>query len=196
MVAVINNFGGFYSTELYFQELKKAGAELHAPCMNESGYKTSVKGSDVWAGFIHVQGLEQAVVEQLIEERKVSGPFGHLQDFIVRLYPGIEQLKILIQTGAFRFTGKSKKELMWQANFLQKKSRQHKTDNTLFAEEPVKFQLPVLEQHPLDDALDEIELLGYSLGNVFDLVEEDKERYTPARELHRYLGKEVTVLGC
>ena len=41
MVAVINNFGGFYSRELYFHELKKTGALIHAPCVNESNNLTS-----------------------------------------------------------------------------------------------------------------------------------------------------------
>src|SRR6201995_3034805 len=33
-VAVINNFGGFYSRELYFYELRRAGATVHRPCFN------------------------------------------------------------------------------------------------------------------------------------------------------------------
>jgi DNA polymerase-3 subunit alpha len=33
MVAVINNFGGFYSRGLYFHEMKKTGATLQLPCM-------------------------------------------------------------------------------------------------------------------------------------------------------------------
>lgn len=45
MVAVINNFGGFYSRELYFHELKKVGAILHLPCVNESDYLTSIHGT-------------------------------------------------------------------------------------------------------------------------------------------------------
>ncbi len=44
MVAVINNFGGFYSRELYFHELKKTGAVVHAPCVNQSNYLTCIKG--------------------------------------------------------------------------------------------------------------------------------------------------------
>ncbi len=32
-VAVINNFGGFYSRELYFYELMKTGALVHPPCV-------------------------------------------------------------------------------------------------------------------------------------------------------------------
>src|ERR1700760_2293559 len=55
MVAVINNFGGFYNRELYFHELKKTGAKIHAPCVNKSIYATSVSGTDVHIGFIHLK---------------------------------------------------------------------------------------------------------------------------------------------
>lgn len=47
MVAVINNFGGFYSTELYFFELLKSGGNLQAPCVNNSNEYTSIKGDEV-----------------------------------------------------------------------------------------------------------------------------------------------------
>src|SRR5207248_9084423 len=51
MVAVINNFGGFYSRELYFLELLKTGGDINAPCVNNSDIYTSIKDSDVYTGF-------------------------------------------------------------------------------------------------------------------------------------------------
>jgi DNA polymerase-3 subunit alpha len=36
LVAVINNFGGFYRTGIYVQEALKAGAKVEAPCLNNS----------------------------------------------------------------------------------------------------------------------------------------------------------------
>jgi DNA polymerase-3 subunit alpha len=65
MVAVINNFGGFYSRELYFHELKKTGAVIYPPCVNQSGYLTSIKGNEVYMGFIHVDGLEKEFAQRL-----------------------------------------------------------------------------------------------------------------------------------
>ncbi len=35
---------GFYSGELYFHALKKAGTVLHFLCVNESDYLTSIQG--------------------------------------------------------------------------------------------------------------------------------------------------------
>ena len=70
MVSVINNFGGFYSRELYFHELKKTGALIQAPCLNRSEYLTTVSGTTVFMGFIHVQGLEEQLMTAAIEKQK------------------------------------------------------------------------------------------------------------------------------
>ena len=59
----------------------------------------------------------------------------------------------------------------------------------------MEFTLPELKQHPLDDAIDEIELLGFSLCNPFELVQDNPANYLPAAELDKYIGKEITVLG-
>jgi DNA polymerase-3 subunit alpha len=156
---------------------------------------TGISGKDVWMGFIHVQGLEESLVMMLLDERTRGGNFLHLQDFIERTRPGIEQLNILIRIGAFRFTGKNKKELLWEANFLQKKSVNHEVNAVLFKEAPMKFELPALVQLPLDDAIDEIELLGFPVCNVFELVDDDPGRYLPAVAIEKQLGKEVMVMG-
>jgi DNA polymerase-3 subunit alpha len=112
MVSVINNFGGFYSRELYFHELKRTGALIQAPCLNRSEHLTMVSGTTVMMGFIHVQGLEEQLVMNIIQNRKKSGAFVSLSDFIERVSPGIEQINILVRVGAFRFTGKTKRAFM------------------------------------------------------------------------------------
>jgi len=195
MVSVINNFGGFYNRELYFHELKKTGAHIHAPCLNRSDYLTAISGKNVFIGFIHVEGLEEQLMKNIIENRRQWGDFRHLSDFNERISTGIEQINILIRAGAFHFTGKSKKELLWEANFLHKKNTAVSHSGFLFREEVQSFHLPELAQHPLDDALDEIELLGFPLCNVFELVKENPMNFLPARELPKHLGKEVSVLG-
>jgi DNA polymerase-3 subunit alpha len=194
MVAVINNFGGFYNRELYFHELKKTGAKIHAPCVNRSMYLTSVKGNDVYMGLIHLEGLEKNLADQIIVNRIVDGDYKSLLDFIERLEPAVAQLNILIRIGAFRFTGRNKKELLWEANFLQKQT-QLTTGKQLFKSDPLKFALPHLAQHPLDDAIDQIELLGFPLCNVFELVDDDVTQYIPAKDIGDHSGKEIKMLG-
>ncbi len=189
MVAVINNFGGFYSRELYFLELLKTGGEIKAPCVNNSDEYTNINGNDVYVGFIHIKSLQSKLVETIIEERRANGPYQHLQNFIERTNVGLEQLNTLISVGAFRFTDKSKKRLLWEANFLQKKNQpQLHTGSALFQDEPLEFSLPELTDNPLDDLYDEMEILGFTLSNPFALVDDNPDKYVSAKDLKINVG--------
>ncbi len=195
MVAVINNFGGFYSRELYFLELLKTGGEIKAPCVNKSDYNTNINGNEAYVGFVHIKGLQAELTERILEERNTNGPYLHLQDFIERTSVGQEQLNTLVSIGAFRFTGKSKKTLLWEANFLQKKNQPELHGSpVLFQDEPLKFDLPVLIDSKLDDLYDEMEILGFTLSNPFAMVDDDPSKYVLSRDLATYLNKTVTVL--
>jgi DNA-directed DNA polymerase III PolC len=197
MVGVINNFGGFYSTELYFYELQRTGARIHPPCVNNSAQLTTIRDKDVYVGFIHIQGLEDSLILRIENERNHYGSFLSLYDFIERTGIGMEQLNILIRVGALRFTGKNKKELLWEANFLHKRSPQKipAAAGALFEETPDTFVLPTLYQHPLDDAMDELELLGFSLCNPFVCLDDDVHRYPAATVMTGNAGKEITLMG-
>ncbi len=196
IVAVINNFGGFYATELYFHELKRTGATVLPPCVNEGYYHTSISGSEVIVGLIHIQGIEEKLATTLLEERNTNGNYLHLQDFIERTAIPLEQLNLLIRMNTLRFTGKNKKELLWEANFLQKKNKiQQPAHVSLFKEPPVVFNLPQLVQHSLDDALDELELLGFPLCNPWDMLDIDTSAFSAGRDLPAFLDKRVHVMG-
>jgi DNA polymerase-3 subunit alpha len=195
-VAVINNFGGFYSRELYFYELMKTGARVHRPCVNNSDYYTNIRGVDAYIGFVHIKGLEQVFAGRIIEARETAGQYLDLDDFIGRTAPTPEQLDILIRTAALRFTGKNKKQLLWEGDFLQKKTRlTHPAPYPLFKEAPLSFTLPELPVYPMEDYYDDVELLGFPAGDPFVLVDDDPSRYLTARDLPDRLGRMVTVLG-
>lgn len=114
MVAVINNFGGFYSTELYVHEARMQGARIHPPCVNRSAWLTGIRGEDVFLGFVHLQGLERRLAQELVEERERGGPFRDLADFCRRVPADPSQVDLLIRIAAFRFTGQSKYALLWE----------------------------------------------------------------------------------
>jgi DNA polymerase-3 subunit alpha len=195
MVAVINNFGGFYSTELYFLELYKAGGTINPPCINRSDEFTNITENEVYVGFVHIKGLRKDLKEKMLEERAAQGNYLHLQDFIERINPGINQLELLISVGALRFTGKTKKQLLWEANTLQRKHQlQLQHTQSIFNEPPLQFNLPDLSDHPLDDIYDQIMHLGFPLCNPFGIVDDDPDKYVPAKELKSHANKYVTVL--
>jgi len=196
MVAVINNFGGFYRTEVYFHELKRTGARVLPPCLNEGSYYTAIKGDRVFTGLIHVQGLEEALVRQILEERDRQGSYRHLGDLIDRVAITPEQLNLLVRVGALQFTGKKKKELLWEATFLYKrKQRQPVGGAALFREPPVRWQLPDLAEHPLDNAYDELELLGFPLSDVWQMVDAPLGDFLGARNLPDHPNSTVTLIG-
>ncbi|MBC9934569.1 DNA polymerase III subunit alpha [Chitinophaga qingshengii] len=195
MVAVINNFGGFYNRELYFRELKKTGVTIHPPCINNSDYPTNIKEQDVYVGLIHVEGLEQALAERILEERRQCGPYLHLDDFCSRIAPGAEQLELLIRIGCFHFTGQTKKQLLWKSSLLTRQSTAGVHNLPLFSAAPVNCQLPELAYHQHEDAFDEIDLLGFPLASPFEVLAHDQSAYIPAREFPQHLHQVITTLG-
>jgi DNA polymerase III alpha subunit len=101
----------------------------------------------------------------------------------------------LIRVGALRFSGKNKKELLWEANFLHKRVNKVAASSTaLFQERPMVFKLPQLHHSRFEDAMDEIELLGFPLCDVFTLVDADVSKYVTARQLPQYVGSQVELL--
>jgi len=83
MVAVINNFGGFYHGWVYFNEAKRQGAKINLPCVNTSNYNTSINGDQVYIGFVHTANLETKLSKRICEERNNNGLYQDLEDFII-----------------------------------------------------------------------------------------------------------------
>jgi DNA polymerase-3 subunit alpha/error-prone DNA polymerase len=61
MVAVINNQGGFYRTEVYVHEAKMSGGIINTLCQ-QSECETTVYGVDVYLGFMQLGYLKQHIV--------------------------------------------------------------------------------------------------------------------------------------
>ena len=212
ITGVINNFGGFYSSWVYFNEAKISGANLHVPCVNRSEYKTSIRGKDIFLGFIHVAGLEAEVGKsisdfgfRISDLNKKETPYKDLEDFIRRVPLALDQLIILIRVGAFRFTGKPKASLLWEAHMLLGKGqpgsqiRNPKSEirnPVLFQAQVEKFELPALEQNLLADVYDEIELLGFPVtSSYFELLVTKFRGDILAHEMATSVGKNIRMLG-
>ncbi|MDA8824708.1 DNA polymerase III subunit alpha [Schleiferiaceae bacterium] len=200
MVAVINNFGGFYSTEFYVHEARKLGGIVEAPCVQQGDYPTVIHGTTIYLGFILLNGLDETIGVTIGRERQEGGPFSGLTDFIDRVHIGIEQLTLLIRIGAFRFTGIAKQTLLWEAHHMlkgHKPSAVPATMPSLFkgTVSSHDYKVPLLEQSALERAFDEIELLGFPLADPFLLADESLDQGTTAVELPDKLGHFVIAYG-
>jgi error-prone DNA polymerase len=195
MVGVINNFGGFYRTEYYIHEARMCGANIKAPCINKSEHLTTIYADDIYLGFILVGELENKTVEEVLNERNHNGEFTSLENFMKRVNVSVEQLRILIRVGAFRFTGKTKKELLWEIYSILGNKKKTEARRELFEIPHSNFNLPELHYHSLDDALDEIEILGYPLCSPFLLLKENIKNEINTADLMQYVGRKISITG-
>ncbi len=223
LVGVANNFGGFYHTEFYLHEAKRAGATIEAPCINTSEEYCSLHGTRIYLGLGNVKSLGSEVCKLILHERERHGPFHDIQDLLARVPLHVEQARLLIRVGALRFTGKSKPSLLWDLTLLHRPATV-RTTGDLFITKVEEPRLPDLQHYPLADAYDELDLLGFPLCDPFTLVELNAEKRgegseggnegertvvgSPAplpspsspppilkRDMHAHIGKRVAMLG-
>ena len=95
-----------------------------------------------------------------------------------------------------RFTGKTKKELLWEAHMYTGKTRKETKALELFGIKKREFRLPVLVESEIEDAYDEIELLGFPVTlSYFDLLQTKFRGEIMARDLVNNIGAEVKMVG-
>ncbi|WP_026464388.1 DNA polymerase III subunit alpha [Adhaeribacter aquaticus] len=196
MVAVINNFGGFYKTWVYVQQAQKAGAVVHLPCINHSLYTTTIYGQDIYLGFVHIQNLEHKLGQQIVLEREQNGLYTSLEDFIQRTQLTLEPLLILIRMQALRFTQKDKKTLLWEAHLLIGHKVNASGTPALFQAQTKTFTLPELCHTAVEDAYDEIELLGFPVtSSYFNLLQTASRGDVLTADMMQYVGQKVRMMG-
>jgi len=196
MVSVLNNYGGFYNRKVYVNEARRAGANICLPCVNRSRFNTAIYGKDIYLGFDVVLNLENKLAHQIVSERIANGEYNGLEDFSRRTGAGLEQIIILIRTGAFRFLGAGKKQLLWEAHLLLNNHKSQKPMGSLFEVTAKKPVLPPLEENILEDYYDEMELFGFCVtGTLFDLAKSPYRGDINVNELIEHEGKVVRIVG-
>ncbi len=200
MVAVINNGGGFYGLEFYVHEARQCGGTVHLPDINKSDVYTSIDKKDIYLGLNLVRELESNTVEMVLKERHMNGQFTSLENFMGRISVSLDQLRLLIRIGAFRFTGRTKKQLLWDIHTILGSHKKTETRNELFKVGNRKFKLPDLYSGKFDDTFDELELLGFSMRSPFDMlahseISTQQVLIGESSKMKNYLGKIVSIVG-
>ena len=196
MVATINNFGGFYRTEVYVLEAKKLGARIEAPCINKSRGETIIRGKVIYLGFQHIAGIELKQLQRLIRERDLGGEFAGFNDLLHRISLPLEQLLLLIRVGALRSFGIPKKELMWNAHLnFHKVLVRSETQPQLFLQERREFTFPELCETDFEEVFEHMELLEFPLCNPFDILEEKPDNYVLAKNMLNHINQKICTYG-
>jgi DNA polymerase-3 subunit alpha len=196
MVAVLNNYGGFYNRKVYVNEAKRSGANICLPCVNKSVFNTTIYGKDIYLGFDALLNFEANLAHHIVSERLANGNYKSLENFSIRTGAGLEQIIILIRVGAFRFLGSSKKELLWEAHLMLNNQKTNKVVGSLFEVSSKKPVLPKLDENILEDYYDEMELIGFCVsGKLFDLAKSAYLGNVNAAALIEHEGKIVQIVG-
>ena len=195
LVATLNNFGGFYRPEYYVHEARMNGAVICSPSVNKSFYHNYIEEKNIYLGFMMIESFELNTAKRIVKERLKNGDYLDLDDFIDRIPIGLQQLILLIKINAFLFTGRNKRELLWEAYMKVNKVSLEEHVHTLFKSEKRTYKTPELITTHLEDAFDEIQYLGFPLCNPFELLLEPLQSTINARDLLLYVGKIVTVYG-
>lgn len=194
MVSVINNFGGFYRTEIYLHEARMNGATIEPPCVNRSLAEATLRGTNILLGFMFLTDLNQEHINAIIEERNRFGEYKNLQNFILRADIPLNQLKTLIKADAFRFTGKTSKELFWELHLYMQEVENADKKTPMFEEKP-DVKLPRLKVSELETAFQQIDVFGFYLTNPFNMLYSIPIDVIYAKQLKENLGRKVNMVG-
>ncbi len=194
MVATLNNGGGFYRAETYVHEARLKGAEIEAPCINFGFIETSIKGKTIYLGFQHIDSLEQKTMLKIINAR-VQGLFKSYDDFIERVPLSIEQLDLLIRIDALRSLGKDKRSLLWEAYYKENTIPKNELQQSFFRISMHDYILPKFSITDLENAFDQLELIGFPLYDPFILLQKKPGSNLVTLDLKNHLEKVITIYG-
>jgi len=131
-----------------FNECRRGGITVLAPNVNESLAGFSVRSGNILFGLEAVKGTGQKAVEAILGARK-EGPFSSLEDLVSRIdltQVNKRVLENLVRSGAFDFTGVSRRSMCEQMEDLLKVFASQKNVDpnqmSLFAPQVTKPTLP------------------------------------------------------
>src|SRR5690554_4234256 len=195
MVATINNFGGYYTTEFYIHEARRLGAIIEPPCIQNSRWETTIQNKTIYLGFQLILGIDSKEISRLLQFRSANGNFKSLDHYLRMLHPSLENLLLLIRINAFRRISVNKQALKWQAHLFYKKAKVLKHQEVLFQQETKQYELPVLQMDELEQSFEELDLLGFPLNNPFELLSSPIKNYISVNDLEKHTGQHITVYG-
>lgn len=200
MAAVISNQGGYYSTFAYISEARRMRLKVLPPDINRSEEHYTGRDGELRVGLMQLRDLKSAALGRILEERRRSGPFTSIDEFLSRVDIDPSNVRMLIKSGAMDSIagGATRPEIMWQlASWASRRARTDRCSGLLFPQEAAPA-IPRSAQYDETTMLKhERETLGVLISRHPLTLYRDQIKwgYVLGRDLRRYIGKEVTTLG-
>ena len=184
MAAVLNHAGSKEKTTFFMEECRKMGIKVLCPDVNESGHGYAVnKRNEIRTSLLGLNGVGEAAVEEILNERKANGYFKNIYDFVKRVNQRTvnkRSLEALVWSGAFDdFDTISRSQYMYQSL----------TDKDTNLERIAKYGASM--------QADVNRYVNSLFGEVGGIAEAPKPKLTPAPDLPlvEILGHEKEICG-
>ena len=204
MTSVIDNSG---KVAEYIMTCRSMGITILPPDINEGQTGFSVNGNSIRYALTAIKSVGRPVIESVVEERRVRGPFTNLKDFVTRMIDRDVNKKAIenfIKSGAFDSLQGTRKQLMSAYVQVVDHISQDKKNNmagqmTLFdmvsdeEKENYDVKLPDVGEYPKEMLLAfEKEVLGiYVSGHPLEENEEMWRRCISNTTADFYLDEET-----
>jgi DNA polymerase-3 subunit alpha/error-prone DNA polymerase len=206
MAAVLSNQGGYYRPHAYIAECRRMGLLVQGPDINKSRWRYYGQGRFVVVGLMAIKGISKTAAENILEERKRSGDFTSLHDFIRRVKLGRDDVIALCPAGVFDDIAGGLSRALQARELLKANAGAAKKDqDELFAAEPLPgyegaaVLAPAKEvRRTVDELWEEYHALGF-LRNVHPLaLWKDfvlAAKRIKALHIGEYIGRYVCLVG-
>lgn len=198
LAAVISNQGGYYSPLAYTSEARRMGLRVLPPDINKSDYHFIGRKKSLRVGLIQIRGLNRRAAECLLQERKERGSYRSFTNFLQRVRLDTADIRLLVKAGCFdALEGPARRPaLLWQELAFQAEGK-CRENYSLFEKD--KPDLPSPEPYDRQTVLrQELETLGMLFScHPLELYRQEIRRLkpVPARELGRWTGRRITMVG-
>ncbi|NMA67320.1 MAG: DNA polymerase III subunit alpha [Clostridiaceae bacterium] len=185
MAALINSYMGSLSkVSQYVMECRKMGIKVLPPDINESIGTFSVKNNAIRFGLSAIKHVGANIVNNIIKEREINGPFKSFIDFCERLEGkdlNKRTVENLIKSGAFDLFGIYRSRLI--ANFERILDRISQKRKTL-----ISGQMSLFDMVSDDSAItiDWPDMEEYDYKNLLAMEKETMGLYISGHPLNEY----------
>jgi DNA-directed DNA polymerase III PolC len=185
MAAVISNYGGYYSTQAYVSETQRLGISVIPPDVNISEISFYSRASSVVSGLCQIKGLTKKAQQTIVSERKRNGKFTGIEDFLSCTAIDESDAERLLLAGACDNLCKetNRSQLFWM---MRKFFRSSHNDT-----------LPKLKSLSASQFLqNQYRMLGFLTScHPVTLIGRTSRNLIKAKDINKYIGKEVSFLG-
>ena len=186
--SLFNNHHGMYPLRVYVWQAIRGGIRILPPHVNYSEIEWTTQGKAIRAGLNIIKGLSYNTMDAIVRQRKI-GPFTDIHDLRTRVKFHRPQLQNLIHVGACERLGQTRPAMLMQLHFEPSDPNQALLFDLY--DDPLREGLP--EYDRLAKLKAEIDVTGIPFTMHPALLLRIK--HTPAAELGKFIGRQVTATG-